>query len=167
MQFLVEDSTNANERAILVEGWNKLDPPTPIDISAVTLLVSINGDDTPDNADGTITRIGTTHLHRFVFDNDTQFQAFAAGDIGALIVPDSATGDGRMGLSFPFLVAAGNLGAAPQDVPTAEEVATAVNAEALDIIETYDRTSNTAATMGGRSLTIETDAAYLPIKKVT
>lgn len=128
MQFLVEDSTNANERAILVEGWNKLDPPTPIDISAVTLRVSINGG-TPANADGTTTRIDSSHVHRFVFNNSTQFQAFAAGDVGVLWVPDSATGDGRMGMSFPFLVAAGNLGAAPQDVPTAAEITAQITAD--------------------------------------
>jgi hypothetical protein len=119
MQFLVEDSTNANERAILIEGWTKDNPPVPLDIASVTLRVSINGGAAAD-ADGTTTRLDSSHVHRFVFDNDTQFQAFAAGDIGVLIVPDSASGSGRLGMAFPFLVAAGNLGAASL---TAEDVA--------------------------------------------
>lgn len=110
MQFLVEDSTNANERAIIVEGWTKDNPPVPLDISAVTLRVSIDGG-TPANADGTTTRIDSSHVHRFVFNNSTQFQAFASGSVGVLIVPDSATGSGRMGFTAPFLVAAGNPGA--------------------------------------------------------
>jgi hypothetical protein len=129
MQVVVQDSTNANERAILIEGWNKLDPPTPIDISAVTLRVSNNGG-TVANADGTTTRLDSSHVHRFVFADAAQFQAFAAGDVVVLIVPDSATGDGRMGLSFPILVSAGNPGAAPQTVPTDEDNATAVLAAA-------------------------------------
>jgi hypothetical protein len=182
MQVVVQDSTNANERAILIEGWNKLDPPTPIDISAVTLRVSNNGG-TVANADGTTTRLDSSHVHRFVFADAAQFQAFAAGDVVALIVPDSATGDGRMGLSFPILVSAGNPGAAPQAVPTAADNANAVVAEAaaianavveaeIDALETYNRTSNTAATItgptsGAVTLTIATDAAYEPIKSIT
>ena len=182
MQVVVEDSTNAHERASLIEGWNKLDPPTPIDISAVTLRV-INNGGTPANADGTTTRLDASHVHRFVFANAAQFQSFAAGDVVALIVPDSATGDGRMGLSFPILVSAGNPGAASQDVPTAEENAAAVVAEApniasavveaeIDALETYNRTSNTAATItgptsGSNALTITTDVAYEPIKSIT
>ena len=132
MQIIVQDSTNANERAVLIEGWNKLDPPTPIDISAVTLRVSNNGG-TVANADGTTTRIDSSHVHRFVFADAAQFQAFAAGDVLALWVPDSATGDGRMGLSFPVLVSAGNPGAAPQTVPSAEDNAAAVVTEAAAI----------------------------------
>lgn len=132
MQFVVEDSANANERAILIEGWSKEDPPNPIDISAVTLRVSINGA-TPENADGTTTRIDSSQVHRFVFNNATQFQAFQDGDIGILIVPDTNTGVGRMGCSFPFLVAAGNLGNPPQNVPTAEQISDQIAADIVPV----------------------------------
>lgn len=144
MQFLVEDSTNANERSILIEGWNKLDPPTPIDISAVTLRVSINGG-TPANADGTTTRLDSSFVHRFVFNNSTQFQAFADGDIGVLWVPDSSAGDGRMGMSFPFMVSAGNLGLAPAPVPTAEDITNQMN---IDVPDVNVKTINDAPVLG-------------------
>lgn len=63
----------------------------------------------------------------------------------------------------------------PSDVLTAAatttEIADAVNEGALDIIETYNRSSNTSATItgpnGARTLTIVTDATYLPIESIS
>lgn len=51
------------------------------------------------------------------------------------------------------------------------DIATAANEQALDILETYSRSSNTGGTItgpnGARSLTIVTDASYEPIKSIS
>jgi len=109
MQSIVAGSTDANERAVIVIGRTLAG--APLDISAVTLRVVVNGG-AAANADGTLTRLDSSSVHRFVWDNDAQFAAMAAGDRGVLFVPYSASGDGRDELAFPFLVTAGNPGSA-------------------------------------------------------
>jgi hypothetical protein len=54
---------------------------------------------------------------------------------------------------------------------TASDIADAANEGALDVIETYNRSTNTSASITGpsgpRTLTIVTDAAYEPIESIS
>jgi hypothetical protein len=54
---------------------------------------------------------------------------------------------------------------------TASDVADAANEGALDVIETYNRSTNTSASITGpsgpRTLAIVTDAAYEPIESIS
>jgi hypothetical protein len=61
---------------------------------------------------------------------------------------------------------------APNGTSSLTAIANAVVEAEIDALETYDRTTNTAATItgptsGANTLTITTDASYLPIKSIT
>jgi hypothetical protein len=61
---------------------------------------------------------------------------------------------------------------APNGTSSLTAIANAVVEAEIDALETYNRTTNTAATItgptsGSNALTITTDAAYLPIKSIT
>lgn len=103
---------------------------------------------------------GIIHTHAGVCRLDVP-DAVATGDIGERVTITAVATDTTFTVATLKIV---DYNAAEDNT---QAIADAVNEGALDIIETYNRTSNTAATMGGRSLTIATDDTYKPFKSIT
>jgi hypothetical protein len=112
-----------------------------------------------------IVRVGGA-MH-YVELTDAEAAAGAAGDvIGCYVAADT----GRLESTHGFYeITADDVTAAAL---TSTQIANAVVEAEIDALETYNRTSNTAATItgptnGATTLTIATDAAYEPIKSIS
>ncbi len=132
-------------------------------VTGVKAKLSISGAASADSTND-IVRV-TTPLHYVELDN-TEAGSAAAGDVITAWVPADT---GRLASTIGTLhVIADDPAAAAL---TANDIADAVVEGELDVLETYDRTTNTAASMTGpsgvRTLTIGTDAAYEPIASIS
>ena len=132
-------------------------------VTGVKAKLSISGAASADSTND-IVRV-TTPLHYVELDN-TEAGSAAAGDVITAWVPADT---GRLASTIGTLhVIADDPSAAAL---TANDIADAVVEGELDVLETYDRTTNTAATFTGpsgvRTLTIGTDAAYEPIASIS
>ena len=111
---------------------------------------------------------GFLHIGGGVHRVDYPDAAFASGVVGVILAVFGVTDRTFVLLPMIDLVGSDPRVAAVTDVSIANAV---VEAE-IDALETYSRTTNTAATItgptsGSNALTITTDAAYLPIKSIT
>lgn len=132
-------------------------------VTGVKAKLSISGAASA-NSTNDIVRV-TTPLHYVELDN-TEAASASAGDVITAWVPADT---GRLASTIGTLhVIADDPSAAAL---TANDIADAVVEGELDVLETYDRTTNTAATFTGpsgvRTLTIGTDAAYEPIASIS
>ena len=132
-------------------------------VTGVKAKLSISGAAAADSTND-IVRV-TTPLHYVELDN-TEAGSAAAGDVIQAWVPADT---GRLASTIGTLhIVADDPAAAAL---TAGDIADAVVEGELDVLETYDRTTNTAATMTGpsgvRTLTIGTDAAYEPVASIS
>ena len=114
---------------------------------------------------GTYTSSGFVHRGKGVYEIGAPTAALASGADAVDFAVDGISDVLFRGCRVELTTAD------PRTVNTATEIANAVNEGALDVIETYNRSSNTSASItgpaGARTLTITTDSSYEPFKSIS